>query len=69
MIQKVFYGTTNTLTEKAYDLHGNERFALGVIVLLIVVFGVYPQPLLNLTNGFVDGLLNKINVSHLFVVK
>jgi NADH-quinone oxidoreductase subunit M len=37
------------------------------VVVLILVFGVYPQPLLNLTNGFVDGLLNKINVAHLFV--
>jgi hypothetical protein len=26
---------------------------------------VYPQPLLNLTNGFVDTLLKEANVAHL----
>lgn len=67
MVQKIFYGTTNSLTEKAHDIYFNEKAALGVVVALILVFGVYPQPLLNITNGFVDGLLNKINVAHLFV--
>ena len=67
MIQKVFYGNTNTVTAGAHDIHFNERLSLGVIVLLIVVFGVYPQPLLNLTDGFVDGLLKQANVSHLLI--
>ncbi|MGZ3917305.1 MAG: complex I subunit 4 family protein [Flavisolibacter sp.] len=67
MVQKVFYGATNTLTEKARDIRLNEGLALGSIVVLIIVLGVYPQPLLNVTNGFVDVLLNKINVAHLFV--
>lgn len=66
MIQKVFYGNTNSLTERSRDLFGNERLALAIVVLLIVVFGVYPQPLLNLTNGFVDGLLKDINVTYLY---
>ena len=67
MIQKVFYGNTNIVTEKGHDIRINERVALGIIVLLIFVFGVYPQPLLNLTNGFVDGLLKEINVANLFI--
>lgn len=67
MVQKIFYGTTNTVTEKAHDIHFNEKAALAMIVVLILVFGVYPQPLLNLTSGFVDILVNKINVAHLFV--
>lgn len=66
MIQKVFYGNTNELTQRASDLFGNERLALAIVVLLIVVFGVYPQPLLNLTNGFVDGFLKEINVAYLY---
>lgn len=65
MIQKVFYGTTNTVTEAAVDIRLNERIALGVIVLLIFVFGVYPQPLIDLTSGFVDGFLKEINVGSL----
>ena len=65
MIQKVFYGSTNNLTETGHDIRINERVALGLIVLLIVVFGVYPQPLLNIADGFVDGLFNKINLASL----
>jgi NADH-quinone oxidoreductase subunit M len=67
MIQKVFYGNTNTLTEGGRDLHGNERLALGIIVLLIFVFGVYPQPLLQLTNAFTDGLLQKVTVTNMII--
>jgi NADH-quinone oxidoreductase subunit M len=67
MVQKIFYGNTNSRTEKALDINLNEKLALGVIVLLIIVFGVYPQPLLNLTNGFVDLLIKKVDVAHLFV--
>ncbi len=63
MIQKVFYGNTNALTETATDLHINEKFGLAVIVGLIIVLGVYPQPLLNLTDGFVDSILKEANVS------
>jgi len=62
MIQRVFYGNTNTLTAAAHDIRINERVALGSIVLIIVVFGVYPQPLLDLTNGFVDGLLKEVGL-------
>jgi NADH-quinone oxidoreductase subunit M len=62
MIQKVFFGATNTLTDATTDIHVNERIALGVVVLLILVFGIYPQPLLNLTDGFVDGILKEAMV-------
>lgn len=65
MIQKVFFGNTNSLTARATDILLNERLALGVVVLLIMVFGVYPQPLLNLTAPFVDGLLKEASVAHL----
>lgn len=65
MIQKVFYGSTNKLTATATDILMNQRLALGAIVLLILVFGVYPQPLLNLTDGFVETLLKDANVAQL----
>ncbi|MGZ5286882.1 MAG: complex I subunit 4 family protein, partial [Flavisolibacter sp.] len=66
MISKVFFGNTNTVTEQTRDIRVNERVALSLIVGLIIVFGVYPQPLLNLTNGFVDNLLQEINVGRFF---
>jgi NADH-quinone oxidoreductase subunit M len=64
MIQKILYGNTNTLTEGGRDIHNNEKIALGLIVLLVFIFGVYPQPLLNLTDGFVNGLLQQITVAN-----
>ncbi len=67
MIQKIFYGPTNSITENTHDIFTNERVALGVIVLLIVTFGVYPQPLLNLTSDFVDVLLKQASVANLMV--
>jgi NADH-quinone oxidoreductase subunit M len=62
MIQKVFYGNTNILTATTRDIRLNEKLVLGVIVVLIFVLGVYPQPLLNLTDGFVDSILKEVNV-------
>lgn len=59
MIQKVFYGDTNMVTEAGRDIYLNEKFVLALIVVIIIVVGVYPQPLLNLTNGFVDAILKE----------
>jgi NADH-quinone oxidoreductase subunit M len=65
MIQKVFYGNTNTLTETGRDIFLNEKLVLVLIVVVIIAIGVYPQPLLNLTNGFVDAILKEVNVGSL----
>ncbi len=62
MVQRVFYGPTNALTEKAVDIRLNEKFVLGVIVVVIIVVGVYPEPLFRLTQGSVDALLSKMYV-------
>jgi NADH-quinone oxidoreductase subunit M len=62
MIRKVFYGTTNSLTTTGKDIRINEKLVLGIIVVLIFAIGVYPQPLLNLTNGFVDNILKEASV-------
>jgi len=67
MIQKIFYGNTNTLTGNSRDAYGNERLALGVLVLIILVLGVYPQPLLNLGNSYVEGLIKEVNISNLII--
>jgi len=61
MIQRVFFGNTNTLTEKAKDIRLNEKVVLAAIVVLIVVIGVYPKPMLNLTKETVDMLITKMN--------
>ena len=61
MIQKVFYGNTNQLTMQATDISVNTKFALSVIVALIFILGIYPKPMLMMTNELSDALLILMN--------
>lgn len=61
MIQRVFYGNTNNLTSTGVDIKLNEKLALSAIVVLILVFGVYPKPMLNLTKETAEFILTKMN--------
>ena len=62
MIQRVFYGNTNALTERGTDISLNEKITLGFIVVLIILIGVYPEPLFHLTKDAVDTLLSKMYI-------
>lgn len=64
MIQRVFFGNTNTLTGTMRDIKFNERFVLGVLVIVILVIGVYPRPFLELTQGSVDTILSRMIIKH-----
>ncbi len=61
MIKRVFYGEVNGVTAGVTDIRLNEKLALGVIVVLIVVVGVYPKPMLELTKATADFILTKMN--------
>lgn len=63
MIQKVFFGVANERTAQAIDIALNEKLVLAALVVIIVFFGVYPQPLLNITEGFVKTILAQAEVS------
>src|SRR5688500_1733545 len=65
MVRKVFYGDTVALTATAQDINLNEKLALGAIVVLIFWMGVYPQPVLNITNDITDSILKISDVRHL----
>jgi NADH-quinone oxidoreductase subunit M len=60
MIQKVFYGNNNTVTVSAKDIGPGTRFALVILVIVIVVVGVYPSLVLNLTKGASEFILSKM---------
>ena len=62
MVQRVFYGPTNALTANATDIRPGEKMILSFIVILILVVGVYPEPLFRLTQDAVDTLLSKMYV-------
>ena len=62
MVQKVIYGNTNALTEGGTDIGYNEKLVLGIIVILIIAVGIYPQAFLNLTEETTKLILNEANV-------
>ncbi len=64
MIQRVFYGNTNELTAMATDISPNVKIALMVIVVLIFAGGVFPKPMLSVTNELADVILNRMNLRY-----
>jgi NADH-quinone oxidoreductase subunit M len=61
MVQKVFYGEKNNVTEVITDISLHEKIILSVVVVLIFMMGLYPQPMIDLTKGVIDALLIKTN--------
>jgi NADH-quinone oxidoreductase subunit M len=64
MIQRVLFGNTNTLTATGRDIRFNEKLVLAVLVVVIVVMGVYPKPMLDMTQGAVDTIFSKMFIKH-----
>jgi NADH-quinone oxidoreductase subunit M len=62
MIQRVFYGVPNARTSRTMDIDLYAKIALAVLVVAILVMGVYPQPLLDTTDGQVTEMLKKVTV-------
>jgi NADH-quinone oxidoreductase subunit M len=60
MIQKIFYGNTVALTEHAHDSSFNINAALVILVTVVIVLGVYPQPIIDLTQGNANLFITKI---------
>jgi len=57
MIRKVFYGDAVAAISGGQDIKRYERLALVMIVILILGMGIYPQPILNITNDITDSIL------------
>src|SRR5690606_24423732 len=60
MVRKTFYGELTPATAQAVDLRATEKFALIVVVALILVFGVYPQHMLDLTKDVSNTIVNTV---------
>ncbi len=60
MVQKIFYGQTSELTAQARDSSASVNMALAILVVLILFFGVYPQPMLQLTSDTVKTILAQV---------
>ncbi len=61
--QKSMSGETNAATAGFTDLTSNEKIVLYPVVLLIILIGVYPAPLLEISEAAVTNLLTLISDS------
>jgi NADH-quinone oxidoreductase subunit M len=59
MVQKVFYGEANSITIKMQDISLSQKMILGVLVVFIFLFGIYPQPVIDITKDTVAALLTR----------
>ena len=59
MVQKVFYGQTNSITENMKEISLSEKAVLIVLVGMIFIAGVYPQPFFDLTKDTVAAITSR----------
>jgi NADH-quinone oxidoreductase subunit M len=62
MYKKVMQGETNALTAVFTDISGSEKLTLGIICVLIIAIGVYPQPILHISDAAVKQLVETVSV-------
>jgi NADH-quinone oxidoreductase subunit M len=61
MVQKIFYGNTSVATDGAIDISATAKMMLVVLAVIVLVLGVYPQPVFQLTNDTVQAVLLKFH--------
>jgi NADH-quinone oxidoreductase subunit M len=61
MYQGLMLGKTNDLTIGFLDIKGTEKVVLYLICGLIIILGVYPKPILHLSEASVQHLIEQIN--------
>jgi NADH-quinone oxidoreductase subunit M len=59
--QKIMLGETNALTATFKDISGSEKVVLYTICAVVLFIGVYPKPLLHLSDAAVQQLIQQIN--------
>jgi NADH-quinone oxidoreductase subunit M len=57
MVQKVLYGNTVDRTANATDISANVKWILVLLVIIVIAFGVYPQPMIDITKDTVHAIL------------
>ncbi|MBI5540455.1 MAG: NuoM family protein [Bacteroidia bacterium] len=60
--QRIMLGESNKLTDSFIDIKKHEWFVLIPICILILFFGVHPQPLIDLTQSTILEIVKQINI-------
>jgi NADH-quinone oxidoreductase subunit M len=63
LYQRTMTGPVVPETEGMTDLKARELWAIGPLIALLIVFGVYPQPLLNIINPAVRQTLSQVHAT------
>jgi NADH-quinone oxidoreductase subunit M len=61
MYKNVMQGETNALTATFTDIAGSEKLVLAIICILIIGIGVYPGPIMHLSEAAVNKLITTVN--------
>ncbi|MBB3970334.1 NADH-quinone oxidoreductase subunit M [Mucilaginibacter phyllosphaerae] len=61
MYKNVMQGETNELTAVFADISGSEKLVLAIICVLIIGIGVYPQPILHISEAAVTNLVDTVS--------
>jgi NADH-quinone oxidoreductase subunit M len=56
MYKRVMQGETNTITALFTDIKGSEVVVLSIICFLVIAIGVYPQPVLHISQAAVNDI-------------
>ncbi len=60
MMQKVFFGPSNALTENARPIDLTQKIVLSLLVVTILILGIYPEPVFHLTHNTVKDILLRV---------
>jgi NADH-quinone oxidoreductase subunit M len=61
LYKQIMQGEGNALTASFTDVSGSEKVVLITICALVIIIGVYPQPLLHLSEASVNSLIEQVN--------
>ncbi len=59
MVQKTFFGKANMLAEQAQKMSAGQGLVLFVLVIAILFLGIYPEPVIHLTQSTVTDILSR----------
>ncbi|MEO9100028.1 MAG: proton-conducting transporter membrane subunit, partial [Ginsengibacter sp.] len=60
MVQKTFFGKANAVAEQAKKMSLGQGVVLFVLVIAILFLGIYPEPVIHLTQSTVTNVLSRI---------
>jgi NADH-quinone oxidoreductase subunit M len=63
MYKNVMQGELNSLTATFTDIAGSEKLVLGIVCVLIIGIGIYPGPIMHLSEASVTKLITEIKSS------